>query len=158
MDGKGRNGGRIPTSSCREFVALTVIYPISVSGGTPRRLSTLKIEGDYISAHEVDGINRVVMSTAPAAHLPFLCVPYSRDAKKRTENNKKVISNTIAEDWLPHYTLNSNNCNGLGRNKKSCKTKRHTVFFHLAIMITSLLRRSLVLDSFLSFHYRLKAV
>ncbi len=68
-------------------------------------LRTLKFEGSYISAREVNGIIRVVLTAPVGQNFEFL-FPQSQNSEDRaTEANKEAIEESTIEQWLPGYRL-----------------------------------------------------
>ena len=67
-------------------------------------VSTLTVDGNYVSARVVDGVARIVTST-PMNQLPFV-YPQNQAGEESAERfNREVISETTLDDWLPHYAL-----------------------------------------------------
>ncbi len=67
---------------------------------------SLEFEGAYLSAREIDGTVRVVL-TASAGRFPFV-YPSNRGAEDSAEAaNKALIEDSTIEQWLPTYRLSS---------------------------------------------------
>ncbi len=65
---------------------------------------TLEFEGSYLSAREIDGTIRIVL-TASANRFPFL-QPSNRGAEESaTEFNRELIENSTIEQWIPTYRI-----------------------------------------------------
>ncbi len=65
---------------------------------------TIEFEGSYLSAREVDGSIRVVL-TAGMGRFPFL-FPSSPDAEdSATEANRRLIEESTIEQWLPTFRI-----------------------------------------------------
>ena len=125
--------------------ALTIIYQIRVGGRKPRLLSTLRMEGSYVSSREVDGTARIIMRFDGSQKIPFLNpirpIPFPRpipvlqesrpaaaapvqpdtNTEPATEKNKQLIRKTTIKTWLPRYHLI------VECSKQSCK-REHSGF------------------------------
>ena len=85
----------------------TVLQRIDVSGGTPRVIETLNVQGNYISARSVGGTARVIMRYDPQWNFPFV-FPQNESATDVAETaNRAAVLNSTLDDWLPHYTFGS---------------------------------------------------
>ncbi|MYK77401.1 MAG: hypothetical protein F4016_10740 [Acidimicrobiaceae bacterium] len=85
----------------------TVLQRIDVSGGTPRIVETLNVQGNYISARSVGGTARVILRYDPQWNFPFV-FPQNESAEDVAEAaNRAAVLNSTLDDWLPHYTLGS---------------------------------------------------
>ncbi|CAN8063047.1 unnamed protein product [Agarophyton chilense] len=86
----------------------TVVYQIHVNGGTPRLVSTLYLEGNYIRSREVDGVVRLVLRFRPLSsvwlYYPTRNVPASQTQKW----NREIIQYSRPGNWLPTYRLQRN--------------------------------------------------
>ncbi|MXW97113.1 MAG: hypothetical protein F4Y05_06120 [Acidimicrobiaceae bacterium] len=73
----------------------TVLQRIDVSGGTPRIVETLNVQGSYISARSVGGTARVIMRYDPQWNFPFV-FPQNDSATDvaETANRAAVLSST----------------------------------------------------------------
>lgn len=67
-------------------------------------VADIAIEGNYLSAREVDGVIRVAFN-APMGQLPFLypSSPNPQNEEQALEHNRRVIEESTIEQWLPHY-------------------------------------------------------
>ncbi|HSK28136.1 MAG TPA: beta-propeller domain-containing protein [Jiangellales bacterium] len=77
-----------------------VLTTVDVSDpAEPRLVRTDEVEGSYISAREHEGVVRVVVQSAPV--LPFVVPqgPVSED--DATQENRRVVEQAQAQDWLP---------------------------------------------------------
>lgn len=81
----------------------TVITQIDISG-SPTVLRTLELEGNYISAREIDGLVRLVVSSSPGA-LPFITPFEIEGDEAATEANADLIAESELDRWLGDYTL-----------------------------------------------------
>lgn len=101
----------------------TVIYQISVTRKTPVILSTLRLEGRYVNAREVDGTARIVLQTDLVPRFVFKIPRFGADSKALEEAekfNKDLLRKSTIRSWLPTYTLTENTrCSGEARN--SCR-------------------------------------
>lgn len=68
-------------------------------------LRTLKFEGSYLSAREVNGIIRVVLTAPVGQNFEFLFPQNQSGEDKATEVNQEVIEESTIEQWLPGYRL-----------------------------------------------------
>ena len=85
----------------------TVLQRIDVSGGTPRVVGTLNVQGNYISARSVGGTARVIMRFDPQRNFPFV-FPQNESSEDVAEAaNRAAVLNSTLDDWLPHYTFGS---------------------------------------------------
>ena len=85
----------------------TVLQRIDVSGGAPRIIETVGVQGNYISARSVGGTARVILRYDPQWNFPFV-FPQNESAEDVAEMaNRAAVLNSTLDDWLPHYTLGS---------------------------------------------------
>lgn len=84
---------------------LTVVYQIKVIHGTPKLLTTLRMEGTYKSSREVNGVARIIMYFNPNSGFPWKYPSCSVSYGQAIEQNKKLIQDTKAEDWVPRFDL-----------------------------------------------------
>jgi hypothetical protein len=78
------------------------IMEIDLATGTIER--TLEFEGSYLSAREIDGSIRIVM-TATAQRFNFV-FPSSRGAEDTAERaNRDLIENSTIDMWIPTYRI-----------------------------------------------------
>ncbi len=90
----------------------TFIYPggtqttrlIDIDITTGETLRTLEVEGWYLSARDVDGTARIVLS-AQMGHFPFLFPSNEGATEAATEANKDLIRNSTIDQWLPTYRI-----------------------------------------------------
>ncbi|NQV06153.1 beta-propeller domain-containing protein [bacterium] len=83
----------------------SIITEIDISDpSNPNVLSTLKVDGAYLSARAIDGTMRVVVSSYPA-DLPFVYPSGPAAEQIAEESNRRVIEQSTVEDWLPSYSL-----------------------------------------------------
>lgn len=70
---------------------------------SPTVLSTLQLDGDYVSARLVDGVARVVVRSQPAA-LPFVMPETGglRAEREARAENREVVRNSTIDQWLPY--------------------------------------------------------
>lgn len=72
--------------------------------GTPRRGRSLHVEGRYVSSRSIDGTARVVLVSFPS-ELGFV-YPRNRAGEPIAQYaNRKVVSQSALEDWLPDYRV-----------------------------------------------------
>ena len=77
---------------------------VEVDLNTGKIGQTIEFEGSYLSAREVDGSIRVVLSTG-MGHFPFL-YPSSPDAEEAAEKaNRGLIEESTIDQWLPSYRI-----------------------------------------------------
>ena len=92
-DSMPRWGGGVPT---------TRILEVDLASGDIVR--TLEFEGTQISAREIDGTIRFVVSAATGS-FPFL-FPSSPEAEASAEKaNQDILRNSTIDQWLPSYRL-----------------------------------------------------
>ena len=73
----------------------------------PETVSTLNVEGRYLSARLVDG--QVSMAIQSDQHDLGFVFPQGRSGEDRAaEFNRQVVMETGISDWLPDYTLDAN--------------------------------------------------
>ncbi len=78
------------------------LIQVNLESGVIER--TLEFEGSYLSAREIDGTIRIVL-TASANRFPFL-QPSNRGAEDAaTEFNRELIENSTIEQWIPTYRI-----------------------------------------------------
>ena len=81
-------------------VGLSRLVELDLAGG--RIVRTLQVEGSYLSARDVEGVVRVVV-TSPVLDLPFV-YPSNPSAEASAEAaNRAVIEQSTIEQWLPAY-------------------------------------------------------
>ncbi|HZN13051.1 MAG TPA: beta-propeller domain-containing protein [Acidimicrobiales bacterium] len=88
---------------------------------SPKEVSHVDIDGQYISARLVDGVARVVLSSVPSRVgfvYPVDGTPAATTAA--FEKNKQTIQATTAADWLPHMTVTSNGKTSTDRTAVAC--------------------------------------
>lgn len=69
--------------------------------------ATLDVDGDYLDARLVDGVVRMVVSTAPALQFPMAEADWNRPEDELTARNKTIVAESTIDDWLPSYRLTS---------------------------------------------------
>ncbi len=80
----------------------TRIIEVDLATGTVGR--TLEFEGSQLSAREIDGTIRFVLS-APTGQFPFL-FPSSPDAEESAKTaNQDLLRKSTIDQWLPSYRL-----------------------------------------------------
>ncbi|MFP5489457.1 MAG: beta-propeller domain-containing protein, partial [Acidimicrobiia bacterium] len=85
------------------------IVEIDLSVPTDLRVtSSLRIEGQYLSARAIDDHVRIAM-TSPPSRLPWL-FPQSTAGEDRAEQaNRELVQTSTLDDWLPDYVLSGPN-------------------------------------------------
>ena len=80
---------------------------------SPQVVSTVTLDGDYVSARLIDGVARVVLRSQPAA-LPFVMPEAGglRAERRATAKNREVIANSTIDQWLP-YAVTSDELSGI---------------------------------------------
>ena len=71
--------------------------------GAPRIVSSFRIDGSLVDARQVGQSARVVVRSAPRLEFPMPQGEDKRTDKQRLTDNRKVISKSTVEDWLPRY-------------------------------------------------------
>ena len=86
----------------------SMLTEVDVSDPTNMEIvSTLTVEGGYLSARMVGDVARIVLRSDPQARLGFLYpgTPGEAGEDRATEVNRAVVDDSTVEDWLPHYVL-----------------------------------------------------
>ena len=78
------------------------LLEIDLVGGKVAR--TLEFEGGYLSAREIDGSIRIVL-TASADRFAFVYPSNSEATDGALEANKAIIESSTIEQWLPTYRI-----------------------------------------------------
>lgn len=87
---------------------LTTVYKVRVVEYSPRLVGTMRMEGRYISAREVSGTARIIISTKPADRVRF---PRNCDsAASAIARHKATINAMKWTDWVPRYTVSGSGC------------------------------------------------
>ena len=103
-------GGPMPMMDSARIGMPEMASPIStlrlvdISDPTsPQIVSTVTLDGDYVSARLVDGVARVVLRSQPAA-LPFVMPEAGglRAERQATAKNRAVIEDSTIDQWLPY--------------------------------------------------------
>ena len=71
--------------------------------GAPRIISSFRIDGSLVDARQVGQSARVVVRSAPRLEFPMPQGEDKRSDKQRLTDNRKVISKSTVEEWLPRY-------------------------------------------------------
>ena len=84
---------------------VSVIVEVDLSDPSDLRVtSTMRIEGQYLSARAIDDHVRLAVSTGPQ-QLPWV-YPQSQNGEERaTETNRAIIDESTLDDWIPSYEL-----------------------------------------------------
>ena len=83
----------------------TVIRRINVDDGDPQVVSTMRVEGDYVTARSINGVARVVLRFDSQSLLPFV-YPQNPAANAAAEQaNRRAVLESSLNDWLPTYSL-----------------------------------------------------
>lgn len=86
----------------------SMITEIDVSDPSEMKIiSTLTVEGGYLSARMVGDVARIVLRTDPQTRLGFVYpgTPGEAGEARATEVNRSVIDDSTEADWLPHFVL-----------------------------------------------------
>jgi uncharacterized secreted protein with C-terminal beta-propeller domain len=104
MDAMGDTRGMIAPEMAAPISTLRLI-DIS-DPADPQVVSTLTLDGDYVSARLADGVARVVLRSQPAA-LPFVMPEGGglRAERRATDHNREVIENSTIDEWLPYAVI-----------------------------------------------------
>jgi uncharacterized secreted protein with C-terminal beta-propeller domain len=108
----------------------TLVEIIDVSNPTSMRVvSSLEIDGGYISARAVDGIARVVIRRGQPA-IPFA---YPQDGSQSNVDralkaNKDAIEHATIDKWIPRYELKTGDKSSSGAISSCDSTYRPTPF------------------------------
>lgn len=124
--------------------SITVVFKLRISGNTPKLISTLRMEGQYISSREVSGSARIVLSTNRANSIRFdrKC----DTAAEAIARHKRTINSLSVNDWVPRFTVTGNcrwRCVHIPRALSSCSsiylpTKDFTGFGLLSVVVLPL--------------------
>ena len=82
-----------------------LIIDVDLSDPADLRIaSTMRIEGQYLSARAIDDRVRLAV-TSPPNRLPWL-VPQNSNGEERAEQaNRGIVAESTIDDWLPSYLL-----------------------------------------------------
>lgn len=83
---------------------LTIIYHVSVAKRKPRLMATLRMEGSYLNAREVDGVARIITTSTPSRQIKFE-FPNGGSDERATRRNKDIIRETNTGAWLSRFLL-----------------------------------------------------
>ena len=91
-------GGGAPIST---FRMVDISDPIS-----PELVSTLELDGEYVSARLVNGVARVVIRSQPSA-LPFVYPEAGglRAEREARQHNREVVRDSTIDQWLPYSVV-----------------------------------------------------
>lgn len=85
-------------------VPITVVYKIRIlRTNKPRLLTTLRMEGRYISSREVNGMARIIIVTDVRSRLRF--ERKCDTAAQAIQRHRVTIANTSPQSWLPRFQL-----------------------------------------------------
>jgi uncharacterized secreted protein with C-terminal beta-propeller domain len=108
----------------------TVVTVVDLADpANPQTVSTLTLDGGYLSARLVGGVVRIVTRTTPMA-LPFVGPMEGTPAAaaKAAEVNRGLVEESKVEDWLPSYELESDGSVSSGQ-LVACDQVHHPVEF-----------------------------
>ena len=108
----------------------TTVTVIDLSApAAPKTVSTLTLEGSYVSARMVDGVVRIVTRSQPTA-MPFEYPVEGTPAAelRAAEHNRDVVESSTVEDWLPSYVLETGDAVSSGQ-LVGCDQVHHPVEF-----------------------------
>ncbi|MFV0259901.1 MAG: beta-propeller domain-containing protein [Acidimicrobiales bacterium] len=78
------------------------LISIDLASGTVERI--IQLEGDYLSARDIDSSLRIVLA-GPSARFPFV-YPSNPEAEDAAEEaNRALIEQSTIDDWLPRYEV-----------------------------------------------------
>ena len=84
------------------FIGGTVMQLVDVTDrAAPHIVETTEIEGQHVSTRVVDGVARVVISSAP--HHPMVGIPVEEDGRLDAGAVEERVDDTEIEDWLPAF-------------------------------------------------------
>ncbi len=83
------------------------IIEIDISNNTPRIISEVITQGQYVSARRVNNTVNLVLESRKSQALPFThALNNSEGAKEKArETNRQIIRDTSIENWLPAFHL-----------------------------------------------------
>ncbi len=83
----------------------TVVIEIDLSNPDELRIAnSLTVDGRYVSARSIGDTARLVVSTSPS-DLGFLFPSGPGSEERAAEVNRELIRDTALDDWVPTYTL-----------------------------------------------------
>lgn len=91
----------------RMQTATSVVRVVDIADpATPKTVSTLNIDGQYVSARMVGGVVRMVVNTDPQGPpMPATNMDQNFDETRALAANKAAIARSTVDQWLPTYTL-----------------------------------------------------
>lgn len=105
---------------------ITLVYQVRVTGPTPVLVSSLRIQGRYVSAREVNGVVRLALSFNPENSINFTSPRGKITQRMATDLNIAILANTTADDWLPRFIVKSYTCADGARNCNTLPTAKST--------------------------------
>lgn len=94
-------GGDTATSTYPVGTSTAVLTVVDLSDpADPRVERREEVEGAYLSAREADGAVRIVINST--ANLPFVYPDGQRSEGEAAAENRRLVRESAAQDWLPH--------------------------------------------------------
>lgn len=87
-----------------EWQQVTIIQRISIADATPVIVTTMGVQGSYLSSRSVAGVARVIMRHDPHLNFPFVYPQNTAGEAVAEEANRRAVLASSLEDWLPGYT------------------------------------------------------
>jgi hypothetical protein len=117
-------GAPIASSYVGANEATTITVYDVADRANPKRLSHAAIEGAALSVRASGGVVRVVAQSPFGAQLPLVQPVRTDEAamKKATEMNKRVISESTIDDWLPRVASGRADSDGKVATSLDCAT------------------------------------
>ena len=98
----------------QQFGPAALILEVDLSNPSDLRLvSSLRIEGRYLSARAIDERVRLAISSGPD-QMPWLFPQNQNGEDRATDANREIIDRSTTDDWIPSYelTVNGNTSSG----------------------------------------------
>lgn len=97
-----------------QFGPATLIIEVDLSDPTNLRVaSSMRIEGQYLSARAIDERVRLAI-TSPPNQLPWLFPQNQNGEDRATEANREIVDQSKIDDWVPSYELTANGATTTG--------------------------------------------
>ncbi|MGH3716084.1 MAG: beta-propeller domain-containing protein [Micromonosporaceae bacterium] len=95
-----------PEASAPELAIVGVELVQIDLAGTPRIISRMKLDGEYVDARAVGGTVRLVTRSAP--RVPFAYPDGSHRSEARAQRDNRItLERTTIADWLPRYEIDN---------------------------------------------------
>jgi uncharacterized secreted protein with C-terminal beta-propeller domain len=96
-----RGGGGYPASTVSVLTEIDVSDPAHME-----KVRTLTLDGSYVSARMIDGVARIVVSSAPTGLAWVYPEASGLKAERDAEQaNRELVLNSTIENWVPYYVM-----------------------------------------------------